>query len=273
MNGLLKQSYANGWGQAVRFDDNTTTYDTQWKAIAVNSDYTNVLLYNITADQSESMLLAGTPVGPDDTLQLPSSKGPDWASPVVAAALAHAIELFKSEHVENPYWKSSANATDRCCASCFSPGGCSYPCKKFPDAPALPPAPHGPPITASELAGDWKGSNGATFTLKASGGVVTIGNPHDGTSCWHSGVGGWDNATNTITHIVCAGCDRHATGTVRAQKVTKTIDEDYPYAGEVLKITWEVVSGPDGSDAATDGRWPIWTKDEMRTNYEIVMPQ
>ena len=111
VNGLLKQSYANGWGQAVRFDDNATQYETQGKAIAVNSDYNNVLLYNITEDQSESVPLAGTPVGPDDTLSLPPSRAP---SPLVAKALAHAIGLFKSQHVENPYWKSSKNATDKC---------------------------------------------------------------------------------------------------------------------------------------------------------------
>ena len=70
VDGLLKQSYANGWGQAVRFDDNATAYRTEWKAIAVNSDYTNVLLYNLTDDESESVPLAGTPVGPDATLTL-----------------------------------------------------------------------------------------------------------------------------------------------------------------------------------------------------------
>ena len=42
-------------------------YTTEWKAIAVSSDYTNVLLYNITDDQSESIPLSGTPVGPDFT--------------------------------------------------------------------------------------------------------------------------------------------------------------------------------------------------------------
>jgi hypothetical protein len=54
--------------QAVRFDDNATSYRTEWKAIAVNSDYTNVLLYNLTADISESAPLSGTPVGPDSTV-------------------------------------------------------------------------------------------------------------------------------------------------------------------------------------------------------------
>eukprot|EP01052_Picozoa_sp_SAG31_P013915 SAG31_NODE_849_length_11529_cov_3.342257_12_plen_149_part_00 len=48
VNGLLPQSYASGWGQAVRFDDNLTAGETHWKAIAVNSNYSNVLLYNLT---------------------------------------------------------------------------------------------------------------------------------------------------------------------------------------------------------------------------------
>ena len=88
-NNNYMQSYANGWGQAVRFDANDTAYSTQWKAIAVNSDYTNVLLYNITDDQSESVPLAGTPVGPDVTITLTDS--PRRGSPEVAKALAHAI--------------------------------------------------------------------------------------------------------------------------------------------------------------------------------------
>ena len=54
-------------------------------------------MYNITEDQGESAPLAGTPVGPDASLTLPDSP-----SPAVTAALAHAIGLFKSEHVENP---------------------------------------------------------------------------------------------------------------------------------------------------------------------------
>ena len=181
VDGLLPQSYANGWGQAVRFDDNATEHRTEWKAIAVNSDYTNVLLYNITDDQvsktlsfccaptrivlsktvpflavrlpspsrsrspvSEAAVAAlpfslpflvcfsafpcgstviltedrplptGKPVGPDRTGDLALGQrlaGRDPAA--VAKALAFAIGLFHSEHVENPYWKSSKNVTDR----------------------------------------------------------------------------------------------------------------------------------------------------------------
>ena len=45
VDGLLPQQYASGWGQALRFDSNTTTYRTEWKAIAVNSNWKNILLY------------------------------------------------------------------------------------------------------------------------------------------------------------------------------------------------------------------------------------
>ena len=51
VDGLLPQQYASGWGQALRFDSNTTTYRTEWKAIAVNSNWNNILLYN-TSHQS-----------------------------------------------------------------------------------------------------------------------------------------------------------------------------------------------------------------------------
>ena len=48
VDGLLPQQYASGWGQALRFDSNTTTYRTEWKAIAVNSNWKNILLYDAT---------------------------------------------------------------------------------------------------------------------------------------------------------------------------------------------------------------------------------
>ena len=96
VNGILDQSYAPGWVQALRFDD--ASADTQWKAIAVNSNYSNILLYNITDDQSESVPLAGTPVGigSDVTLRLDH---PLRASPLVLKVLASATDLFQTMHV------------------------------------------------------------------------------------------------------------------------------------------------------------------------------
>jgi hypothetical protein len=292
VNGLLKQSYASGWGQAVRFDDNTTQYETQWKAIAVDSNYTNVLLYNITDDQSESVPLAGTAIhGSIEAtfaeLGAPAREAGDPAQypPVVANALTRAINLFRTQHVENPYWKSSKNASDPCCASCFTPGGCKYPCKKFPGSPTpppspvppTPPSPPSPPISMSMLVGDWNAKEGAgsavfTLSIDSTSGtdVVTIGNPGDTTSCWKTGKGGWDKQTNTITNIVCTGCDRNATGVVKKRTVTKVIDHDYIYAGEVLDLVWTVSSGQ-SEDYGSKGRWPKWTK--MVKGYEIVLEQ
>ena len=305
--------------QAVRFDDNTTTYRTEWKAIAVNSDYTNVLLYNLTADISESVPLSGTPVGPDSTVSLFSRHNlcmagvadsichlkheeeflrtrmwvvlicdslwpqvrldhPARGSPEVEKAVAHAIELFRSEHVENPYWKSSQNATDKCCNSCFSPTGCSpaQGCKFIGPAPPPPlppsPSPPGKPVLTSEMVGNWTATDGdghVIFTVEIdSSSEVTITNPADATSCWKSGVGRWDASKNLLEHVVCTGCSRNATGTVRRRVIHTTIDVDYPYQGESLEITWDVISGPDDADETR--RWPVWTK--VVKELSIVYP-
>ena len=281
VNGMLNQSYAAGWGQAVRFDDNgTMPFETQWKAIAVNSNYTNILLYNLTADQSESVPLAGTPFGLDATLQLdhPLRGG---RSLLVTKALAYATELFRTEHVEDPHWKSNKNASDRCCSSCFSPRGCGFPCMKMgpPAPPPIPPAPPGPttPIAVSSLPGNWS-MGGKTFTLSvdtsssgaaAAAVVVTIGNPGDPSTCWTTcGSGGWDPKTNTITDVICKGCNRNATGSVRVKKVRKVIDHDYIYEGVRLDINWAVDHGS-ATGPGSGGRWSTWTKTVKE--YEIVL--
>ena len=61
VDGLLPQVYdrKGGWIQALRWDDNATQYRTEWKAIRVNSQSENLLLYNITEDQSESHPVMG----------------------------------------------------------------------------------------------------------------------------------------------------------------------------------------------------------------------
>ena len=171
-NNNYKQSYAPGWVQAVRFDDNTTKYETQWKAIAVNSNYSNILLYNITLDVSESKPLAGAPLpGSVPALFLLGRTLTTTYAPVVAKALAYATELFHSQHVENPYWKSSKNASDKCCSSCFSPSGCNAPCKKFPGPPTStsglpPPTPTpSPPISLSALVGNWSNGGGGQESI------------------------------------------------------------------------------------------------------------
>ena len=276
-NNNFKQSYDQGWGQAVRFDDHTTKYVTQWKAIAVNSNYSNILLYNITEDVSESKPLAGTPLpGSVPALFLlgrtggASSSAAATYAPVVATALAYATKLFHSQHEENPYWKSSKNASDKCCAHCFSPGGCNAPCKKLgPPTPAPMPS---PPISLSALVGNWSANDGGgqdrIFTLAATQDtttgktVVTIANVDDATSCWKTGTGGWDPATNTITNVVAMGksCTRNVIGVVHTKSMRKVIDLDYVYAGEVLVIDW-----------SSSNDWPTWTKSEMVKEYAIVL--
>ena len=127
-----------------------------------------------------------------------------------------------------------------------------------------------------ELAGNWTANDSSgdvTFTVAVdSSGIedtVTITNPGDPTSCWKTGAGGWDAHTNTITHVVCAGCDRNATGRVQRSAITQVIDVDYPYAGEVLEIVWDVLSGPDAV-GEVGGRWPNWKK--VVKPLAIVMP-
>ena len=253
VDGLLPQSYATGWSQSLRWDDDGT----EWKAIASNSDYSNVLLYNLTADQSESVPLAGTPVGPDAAPR--SSLSVD---PVVAQALAHAVSHFHSEHVENQFWKKSANASDPCCNSCFAPAGCAFPCKRF--GPAPPPPPPAQPIPIEELPGAYTAREGhgtATFELKLGPSAeILISNPADKTSCWTAGNGTYDSEAAQIEHVRASSssCVRLATGTVRRTELRQTVDVDYQYAAQGLEITWQVTDGPD--QLQTSGTWPVWVK-------------
>jgi hypothetical protein len=99
VNGLLPQRYASGWGQALRFDSNTTAHRTEWKAIAVNSNWSNVLLYNLTDDPSESVPLAGTPIGggPDGSQGWQALREAKRADPAaISRALTFALGLFQS---------------------------------------------------------------------------------------------------------------------------------------------------------------------------------
>ena len=56
---------------------------------------------------------------------------------------------------------------------------------------------------------------------------------------------------------------------MRVKKLGKIVDVDYPYEGAVLTIHWDVVSP---TRAQNEGRWPVWTKDEMQTDFKVVMP-
>ena len=98
-SGLLPQLYPAGWAQAVRLDDEAGT---EWKAIRV--DRQQLLLWNLTADPSES-----TP--------LDASLHSDVRSEIVA--------IMEREHVESAQWPSNADPTQVCCGSCFSKHGCT----------------------------------------------------------------------------------------------------------------------------------------------------
>ena len=143
-----------------------------------------------------------------------------------------------------------------------------------PPSPTPGPAPSPqPPIPLSALVGNWSVDDGggrdlvfalaATKDPKTKADVVTIANLQDPTSCWKTGTGGWASANNTITGMVARGpqCTRSTLGVARRRKVTKVIDLDYVYAGEVLDIVWDV----------RHGHWPRWTKMEMSKEFEIVL--
>ena len=137
------------------------------------------------------------------------------------------------------------------------------------------PAPS-PPIALGALAGNWTAQDNAgavvfELSIDSSNGtdVVKIANPGDKSSCWTTGAGGWDKETNAITNLVTEGCDRQATGVVKKRTVTKVIDHDYVYAGEVLDLTWAVRNGPVEYDGSSKGHWPTWTK--VMKDYEVVL--
>jgi hypothetical protein len=152
-------------------------------------------------------------------------------------------------HVEDPFWKSSKNYTDRCCNSCFTPGGCGNGCKKF--GPPPPPAPPAPPINPDALSGTWLGTNGKAYRLSVDVATqrVTITNPSDPTSCWTTGSGTLA-ASNATIQISASGahCTRVATGTLTATLLHKVVDVDYSYTAPAIRIDWTGVP------------WPSWTK-------------
>lgn len=92
VDGQLPQVYQDGWVQAVRWDDNATAYETEWKAILSNRNTSALLLYNLTDDVSESVpLLAGGVV----------------PNPHVARARDIILSFMQAAHVEDPYWVSA----------------------------------------------------------------------------------------------------------------------------------------------------------------------
>jgi len=246
VDGLLPQAYAPGWAQAVRFDDGAF----EWKAIRSNSDSSKLLLYDLATDVSESHSVA--------------------ADPSHAVVVAKALGFMEEAHVEDLYWKSSKNATDKCCASCFKHTGCGYPCVKAPGAPTPAPAPPPAPIPLADLAGPWTATCSGTpcqFSIAlGSDRTVTVHNDNSTTSCWVSGDGIVAADGGTISNVACTAnpkCVRHATGAVRAKALTQIVNGYYPYgAGTEYTITWTVSDGG-------NSEWPEWTRTVM---FDALVP-
>ena len=238
VDGLLPQVYAPGWTQAVRWDDGTH----EWKAIRSNSDSAALLLYDLATDISESHSVA--------------------ADPAHAAVVARALDFMAEAHTEDPYWKSSANASDKCCGFCYKHQGCPYPCVLAPDSPTPAPAPPPAPIPLTDLAGPWIAACGegpCQFTLAlGADDTITIHNDNSTSSCWGSGDGIISADGTVISGVACTSvptCVRHATGKVTATTQTRWVDVEYPYeAGVQYTIVWEV------KDDGNERHWPDWRR-------------
>ena len=225
-------------------------------------------MYNLSADRSESVSLLPGP-GPDSAVTNPVSAAAARARDIILA-------IMQTSHVENPYWKSSKNVSDKCCNSCFSPGGCKPPCKYFGPPPSPPspgppsppgPAPPGPPLSVAQLVGTWlvndSGGGNRTFTLAVSSGVqptVTLTNTDDASSCWTTATGQLSaNNRQIVVQATGPKCTAqgkgvvYATGDVRVdERRTVVVDVDYPYAIDTLSIRWSVRGRKSG--------WPLWTR-------------
>ena len=93
--------------------------------------------------------------------------------------------------------------------------------------------------------------------------TITIHNDNSTSSCWGSGDGIVSADGTAISGVACTSvptCVRHASGKVTATKMTRWIDEDYPYeAGVQYTIVWKVADvNLDGDGTDSKGRWPDW---------------
>merc|ERR1719265_1931808 len=108
--------------------------------MAIRVDRGDVLLYNLTADISESNNVA--------------SKHPDVVS--------EAVQSMEKEHEESHTWPSVKDSSEKCCAACYNPQGCASPCASMgptPPPPTPPPTPSAP-FTPEELTGTWEANDG-----------------------------------------------------------------------------------------------------------------
>jgi hypothetical protein len=259
-SGILPQAYDKGWSQAVRWDTGAGASRKQWKAIRSNDvdgarpGSGNVWLYELTSDISESTNLASAPSSAD--------------------ALKQMAGFMAEAHTEDIYWKSSKNSSDPCCASCFTHGGCGFPCVKAGGAPTPSPPGPSPPIPLADLVGGWSGGSAGNFSLSLGADrTVTIAVVDSPGSCWGSGDGIVAADGHQILNVVCnsdPACKRDATGTVSAKVISKYLPgaDEYPYAaGHEYSITWDVKHG-DG-DYDENGQWPTWKK---TVEFDALVP-
>jgi len=112
--GPLGQARPTQWVQAVHLTDDEQWEGRQWKGVRVSRGA--VQLYELSTDPTEQVDVAA-------------------ANPQLAKRVARIME---DEHVEDENWPSSSSLEHPCCAACFDPRGCDWPCVRHPPPPPLP---------------------------------------------------------------------------------------------------------------------------------------
>lgn len=220
--------------KAIRWDDNATTYRTEWKAIRSNSDSGQFLLYNITDDQSESRPLIAPNLSSSD--------------PAVARARAIIEQQMTGAHVEDKQWKSSKSYADKCCNSCFTPGGCGGPCPKFGPQPPPPQPPA--EVTLEALSGLWHTESGGKYEVSVDVSTMnfTVLNRNNGVTWWSVG-NGQISATLESAFLKVTGTRTDAiVGKLVMTEIHRVIDVEYVYSAPAVQIQW------------ADIEWPHWKK-------------
>jgi len=234
-DGVLPQAYSKGWAQALRHDDSDGT---EWKAIRV--DRGPLLLWNLTADPSESV--------------------------DVAASFAHVTkriaDMMEEAHVENLHWPSVGGPTgtaERCCDACYNPEAidCEPQCKATRTQSSMTYAVDSRVaknerqnlFEADELSGVWTEEGGKLFDLSIDGTLLTL-HPH-ASACWQSGTGIVDVVEKVITASVHGDCSVHLKGVLSTSSEITRFDQDYKYHNVTYHVDWQKRGG---------GRWPRWSK-------------
>lgn len=245
VNGLLPQLYGTGWNQALRFDRDNH----QWKAIRSNRE--TILLFDLATDETESNDVAKN----------------------YSDVVTEAISLMEEAHVEDPYWKSAQNKSDKCCNACYKHNGCPYPCKQRTPTPPPTPVPP-PPVDPAVLPGIWNATSSAekhilhfNLSIDPKLQAIFLYNMDSTSSCWKNATGRIKKYSNgtVIEGIVAVGpkCTRYATGRIKSKPIVvrHVFDKDYIWEdiqNNVLSIDWIVHDGDKNG-------WPQWRKIE-KTN-------